>query len=289
VVASTSCDAVPEDVPWGHLAEVRGNAVTLRWNPPLAGTGPDYVLEASADDGATYPYQFPLGAATTLTTTAPSGRYLTRVRAVQGGVASAPSVPIEVRVGTALEPPQVRNLLTAVAGSSVAIVWNLDEPGGTATEVEFLAGSAPGLRDIAELSLPPGTTALTADNVPAGVYYIRVRQIGATGLSDPPESVQLAIPAACAAPDPPPFLAVTRQAGGYLFTWELGPIGSPAPTSWILHAGTAPGLSDLAVLPVGQRQFFAPVPPSGTYYVRVVAGNGCGISGASNEVPLVIP
>jgi hypothetical protein len=58
-----------------------------------------------------------------------------------------------------------------------------------------------------------------------------------------------------------------------------------------VEAGSAPGLSNLAVLPVagGQRTVAVPNVPSGTYYVRVRALNYVGSSAPSNEVMVVVP
>jgi hypothetical protein len=63
----------------------------------------------------------------------------------------------------------------------------------------------------------------------------------------------------------------------------------PAATSFELHAGSALGASDLAVvrLPSTQNLFFADA-PRGVYYVRVVATNAAGVSAPSNEVVVTV-
>jgi hypothetical protein len=289
-VSSTTCAAVPQDVPWGQTAFVRGNAVTLRWNAPIGAAATGYLLEVSPDDGATFPYVFPLGAPTTFAATGPDGRFWTRLRATTAGATSAPSPLLYVPVGTALEPATPRNLLASSAGPSrVALTWSLDEHGGSATGVLLEAGSAPGLSDVAAILLPSGTTSAVADGVAAATYHLRVRQQGQLGSSEASEAAVLTVPGACLVPAAPPFLRVSRQLGGFLFTWELGAPGSAAPTGWALHAGTAPGLADIGAIPLGERQFFTPSPPTGIYYVRAVAANDCGTSAASNEVTLVVP
>ncbi len=62
-------------------------------------------------------------------------------------------------------------------------------------------------------------------------------------------------------------------------------------TEAIVEAGSAPGLSNLAVLPVagGQTTVTVPNVPAGTYYVRVRALNYVGASAPSNEVMVVVP
>jgi hypothetical protein len=61
-------------------------------------------------------------------------------------------------------------------------------------------------------------------------------------------------------------------------------------TSYVLAAGTQPGLSNLVVFDTGStaQSLGAPAPP-GVYYLRAAARNACGIGGASNEVVVVVP
>lgn len=68
------------------------------------------------------------------------------------------------------------------------------------------------------------------------------------------------------------------------FVWVPNSQGSPA-TAYLLQAGSAPGLSNIALVqvPATQTSFVADA-PAGTYYVRVVAVNGAGASSPSNEV-----
>jgi hypothetical protein len=56
-----------------------------------------------------------------------------------------------------------------------------------------------------------------------------------------------------------------------------------------LRAGSAPGLSNLAVVETGQRTFSASGVPPGRYYVRVAALSAQGPGAESNEVTLVVP
>ena len=63
-----------------------------------------------------------------------------------------------------------------------------------------------------------------------------------------------------------------------------------APQGYRFSVGSAPGLSNLAVLPTGNASTTVTGnAPVGQYYVRVLAQNACGFSGASNEVFIAVP
>lgn len=87
----------------------------------------------------------------------------------------------------------------------------------------------------------------------------------------------------------PPVMNAPSVAGMMVaLTWTPNTAGPPA-TAYQIHAGSAPGLSDLALVAVSATPTgFAASAPPGTYYVRVVAVNGSGLSAPSNEVVVVI-
>lgn len=95
----------------------------------------------------------------------------------------------------------------------------------------------------------------------------------------------------CAAPPQAPQNFVVKKIGGdeATGTWEP-PAGNEAPTTYVMEAGTAPGLNNqgTAVFPATQLTVSRSVLP-GTYYVRLFARNACGTSPSSNEVTLVMP
>jgi hypothetical protein len=69
-----------------------------------------------------------------------------------------------------------------------------------------------------------------------------------------------------------------------LLAWD--PPDQGRPFSYIVEAGSRPGLSDIAAFETGNSRtsvYIASVPP-GIYYVRVRARNGAGVSEASNEI-----
>lgn len=95
-------------------------------------------------------------------------------------------------------------------------------------------------------------------------------------------------------PDAPTRLGATVINNNELTLSWTEPTGGGRATSWIIEAGSAPGLSDVATVPGGAR-FFASIVvwsmsgvPAGRYYVRVRAQNAAGVSGPSNEVLVTI-
>ena len=61
-------------------------------------------------------------------------------------------------------------------------------------------------------------------------------------------------------------------------------------TSYLVEAGSSPGLADLAMLSTGSAStVFNALAPTGTYYVRVRGVNGGGASAASAEIVVVVP
>lgn len=85
-------------------------------------------------------------------------------------------------------------------------------------------------------------------------------------------------------PGPPVNLAAVVNAGTVRLTWGRAPRGQ----SYRLVAGTTPGGSNLGAVDVGDVADLEALVPPGTYYVRAVAVNTAGVSGASNEVAVTV-
>ena len=60
------------------------------------------------------------------------------------------------------------------------------------------------------------------------------------------------------------------------------------PTSYLLEAGTGPGLSNITVLSVTSTSFSARGVPPGVYYLRVRGVNASGVGAPSAELRLVV-
>lgn len=95
--------------------------------------------------------------------------------------------------------------------------------------------------------------------------------------------------AASGAPSAPTGLVASASGSSVTLAWSA-PASAPAPDTYVIEAGSATGLADLASFSTGTAAttFSATGVASGTYYVRVRAGNAAGNSAPSNEATLVV-
>lgn len=183
----------------------------------------------------------------------------------------------EVALGAFAVPAPPANLAAAVNGHTVTLSW---QAGGGAAGVVFWleAGSAPGAANLG--TWPTTATQLVAAGVPDGRYFLRVRAASADGASAPSNEVDVRVGCGASLSAPQNLLADVN--GNALFlAWE--PV--PGATAYLLEAGSAPGLANVATVPLGATTLAATV-PAGTYYVRVRALSACGAGDPSNEVVL---
>jgi hypothetical protein len=94
---------------------------------------------------------------------------------------------------------------------------------------------------------------------------------------------------AAIAPAAPSALAAAVSGPTVVLTWTA-PAGGDPPTSYVLEAGSASGLTDLANSDTGTTTpaLTATNVPPGTYYVRVRARNASGTSAPSNEIVVTV-
>ena len=134
------------------------------------------------------------------------------------------------------------NLTAAVSGSTVTVTW---QSGGTVTagQVYWLqAGSAPGASNLG--AFPTTATSVVASGVPDGQYWLRVVAANAAGASGPSNEVVARVGCG-AAMVPPTGLTAEASGANVVITWQ--PL--PGASAYLLEAGSAPGLADIATLP----------------------------------------
>ncbi|MGH9176087.1 MAG: fibronectin type III domain-containing protein, partial [Vicinamibacterales bacterium] len=287
--------AAAPNPPQNLTAHASGHIVTLGWSPPAPATGGDhpaagaaasYVVRAGSGTGLSNLADFDTGSLTTgLTASAPSGRYYVRVHARNAIGLSSPSNEVQFTLGppACTSPPAAPGPLAAtVAGLSVTFTWG---PAANATSYVLEAGAAAGGRGLAVVNV--GAAPTFRASAPAGVYYVRVRGSNACGVGPASNEVIVTLGTPVVLPGPPANLTVTRSGSAVTLAWSPPTSGGSA-ASYVLAAGTAPGLSDIVVVPLTSTTVSANAPP-GSYFVRVHAVNAAGQGPPSNEVRVDVP
>jgi hypothetical protein len=185
--------------------------------------------------------------------------------------------------------PLAPTLLPAsVSGTVVNLPWTANPAGPAATLFQIHAGSAPGLSDIAIITVPANPTLLTAV-APPGTYYVRIFAVNSLGPSAASNEVIVLVGGGgpCLVPGAPTGLVATVLPGGVTLRWTA-PLTGGAPTGYTLLAGSTTGATNLGTFPVGLTTTITSAAPSGPYFVRVVATNACGGSPPSAETSFVI-
>ena len=268
--------APPDDM----RAAVSGTRVTLSWRPDASGGTPsDYVLYVGTHRWGTNVVRGrSLGDIQSVSSSLRRGSYYARVRARNASGISRSSEQVFFRVGARLASPT--GLTADWSGTQTTLSWvasSADSPDLVPTNYVLEAGTAPGLADVAVM--PLGTSTSFSADVPTGVYYVRVRAENDNGDSDPTPDIVVAAPGTAQAP-----AELTSGGEGSTVTLSWTPPAGEAVAGYVIEAGSDPGLSDIAVLPVGNTTTFTTEAPPGTYFVRVRAINAKGPGLPSNEV-----
>jgi Metallo-peptidase family M12/Bacterial Ig domain len=192
-------------------------------------------------------------------------------RAVQVTVTATPAAP---------DPPT--SLSVSVSASTLTLSWTPATTGSTPATFDVHIGNAPGAT-----TLPVQSTAGTSLSVPitvGGTYFARVKAVNTygTSLSSPEVSVSVVPPS----PKPGAPTGLTASFSGRTISigWLAPATGDPV-TNYVLEVGSAPGLANLVVVPVGAGlSFVAPGVPDGTYWLRVRGSNAAGSGPPSQDL-----
>jgi hypothetical protein len=158
--------------------------VDLTWQAP-AGAVSGYGIQIGTAPGASDVAALTTGPITTLTINSlPPGTYYMQAYSVNSGGVSAPSNGAVVTL-VALVPPPLNFVGIVKLGYIIKLSWLA--PSVTAVYYQIEMGSAPGQSDVRTST--KAITKWTIRDLPNGVYYIRVRTVGATGLSAPTTEV----------------------------------------------------------------------------------------------------
>jgi uncharacterized repeat protein (TIGR03803 family) len=196
------------------------------------------------------------------------------------------------RAADVISPPgPPSGLAASVSGSTVVVTWAAPGAGGAPTQYVIQAGSSSGQANLANSGTGSTSTQLTANGVPAGVYFVRVLAQNASGTSAPSNEIVVTVGGGgCStSPSAPTGFATAVDGSTVTLSWQP-PSGGCAPTAYTIQAGSAPGGTNLANFSTGNTatSYTAGGVGAGTYYVRVLATNAGGGSAPSNEVQLVV-
>jgi YVTN family beta-propeller protein len=271
----------PPQAPTDLIASsIQGNVVSLRWQAPVSGTPPTgYLLEGGISPGQTLAAIPTASQLPTFTFTAPSGVFYVRVRALAGGVRSAPSNEIRISVNPPMAPSAPEGLVGLVNGSSLALAWrNTFAGGATSAIVLEVTGSI-------TTSLTLGTSeSFSFGGVPAGTYTLAVRATNPFGTSALSNAVTVTFPGACSGvPLPPENFTAVKAGSTIQVSWDPAATG-PAPTGFVLHVSGA----FTGSIPTTGRSLTGAVQP-GTYNLRVAGTNPCGEGEATTVQVVTVP
>jgi hypothetical protein len=186
-----------------------------------------------------------------------------------------------VTVTASAVPGAPQNLTALVSRNTVLFTWQPPASASSEPVQTYVLEAGPG-PSAANISLPLGNVLAFTATVPDAIYYVRVRAVTPAGPG--PVSNEVVITLGQAAPPQPPQALLASVVGTLVrLQWTENPLG-PVVAAYQVHAGTAPGLSDIGVIPLppGSRSLTVDAPPN-TYYVRLVAVNAAGASPPSNE------
>lgn len=276
VPTTTSAPSAPVNM----TSSVSGTSVTLRWQRPLSGGAPTtYLLYISTTPWGTNVLKaHSVGNVLSFGATLPRGTYYARVRARNAYGTSTSSNQTTFRIGSSLTSPD--QLTVSWLGTRATLNWAhtaadaADEP----TDYVLEAGTSPEIADV--LEMPVGAATSFEADVPSGSYFVRVRAVNGRGSSDPSNEIVVAAPGTASAP---PTLEWSTSGSTVHLAWSPPEQGA-TPRHYVIEAGSAPGLSDLAAIVVGNVTHFSTEAPPGMYYVRVRAVNEHGAGLPSAEV-----
>ena len=154
----------------------------------------------------------------------------------------------------AITPSAPTGLAGSAFGTTVVLTWNAPGGGDPATGYIVEAGSSAGQSNLANFATGSTSTTLSAPNVPAGSYYVRVRATNGSGTSAPSNEVLLVVGGGgcTTAPGAPSGLTVAFNSGGtVVLSWNAA---SGSPSTYIVEAGSTPGSTDLVNSDLDSRQ-----------------------------------
>ena len=183
-------------------------------------------------------------------------------------------------------PNVPRNFRVVISNTSGVLSWNAPAEGPVPAEYRLEVGSVPGALNLAVFPINGDINRVSFTGIPPGTYYTRLRSVNSVGASPATAENPVIVRAGGCSSAPPVPVGFAATVGGrnvQLF-WGM-PDTDDGPTTFVIVAGSGPALADLALLEIdGTVRSLNVTAPPGAYFVRIHAQNGCGASGASNEI-----
>lgn len=187
---------------------------------------------------------------------------------------------------TPAAPDAPTSLVVNLTGTTLTFTWAPATTGSTPTSYTVHVGTAPGAT-----TLPVQTTAGTSLSVPittGGTYFARVRAVNSYGTSVASPEVSVSVATPNPRPGAPTGLTASFAGRTISIGWTAPTTGEPV-TSYLLEVGSAPGLANILVVPMGAGlSFAAPGVPDGTYWLRVRGTNAAGSGQPSQDLGVVM-
>lgn len=266
--------------PTGLTANVTGPSVALSWTAVANATA--YLVQIGTAPGDVSVYSTKVSGPS-LSGPIPAGSYYWRVRAENAYGTSPASAEGAFAVTASAPPAAPVGFAAQVNGSTVSLSWAAGAGGGVSSYV-IEAGPSQGSAAYGALALTQ--TAISIPNVPNGTYYLRVRAAGPGGTSAPTADAVVTVGAACTVPG---TSTVSAQVGAGTVTLNWTTPSGTGPFSYQLAVGSTAGGTEYGVHGMGGATTVSARPPSGTYFVRVLAANACGSGAASASTAIVVP
>jgi predicted phage tail protein len=277
--------------PINFSTSLSSGTLSAAWDASPIGAAPEqYRIQAStSSDFSNLLAEIPTGLARTFSVPGvPPGVFHVRVVARNAAGYSGPSNAQVIGVPATQLPGAPSNLVANVNGNMLTLTWSAPSTGGAPTTYFIDAGATSGSSNIASFPTGNTQTSLTV-TAPGGLYFVRLRAGNAVGVSVASSEVSFRIgPEPCTIPPRNPTNLQASVSGGVVTLMWTPPTG-PGLTRYRLEAGSAAGLSNLAVIEIGPTTTFSVSAPRGTYFVRMISLSACGASNPSPDVTVVVP
>ena len=184
---------------------------------------------------------------------------------------------------TPTAPGMPTSFKAAISGNNVTLGWNVPAAGGAPKGYRIWVGASTTWELVNGADV--GNVLNANGSLGAGTYYARVAAYNAVGTSAPTQ-ISFRV-GAKKKPSRPAGFTASLEASVAVLSWSAPAGDDPdSPTGYVIEAGSASGLSDVAVVPLGNQSSYQAAVPPGTYFVRVRAINDLGAGEASTEVVL---